>query len=104
MKPLLMLLLMISVVIYLFVSGAYSFALRMTMDVVKRQMAAYAGSVKDWDNFVVAYEPVWAIGTGLTASPEQAQEVSESSRVKIFVLQTNMSMSSIRHEDGEVFA
>lgn len=45
------------------------------MDVVLRQLAAYAGSVKDWDNFVVAYEPVWAIGTGLTASPEQAQEV-----------------------------
>lgn len=45
------------------------------MEVVIRQMAAYAGSVKDWDKFVVAYEPVWAIGTGLTASPEQAQEV-----------------------------
>ena len=26
-------------------------------------------------NIVVAYEPVWAIGTGVTASPEQAQEV-----------------------------
>lgn len=52
----------------------------MTMDVVKRQMAAYAGSVKDWDNFVVAYEPVWAIGTGLTASPEQAQEVHAALR------------------------
>lgn len=47
------------------------------MEVVIRQMAAYAGSVKDWDNFVVAYEPVWAIGTGLTASPEQAQEVHQ---------------------------
>nr|ABU96664.1 mitochondrial triosephosphate isomerase/glyceraldehyde-3-phosphate dehydrogenase precursor [Dictyota dichotoma] len=46
-----------------------------TMDVVKRQMAAYTATVKDWDKFVVAYEPVWAIGTGLTASPEQAQEV-----------------------------
>lgn len=51
------------------------------MDVVIRQMAAYAGSVKDWDKFVVAYEPVWAIGTGLTASPEQAQEVRSSTVV-----------------------
>jgi len=30
---------------------------------------------KDWDSIAVAYEPVWAIGTGVTASPEQAQEV-----------------------------
>jgi len=30
---------------------------------------------KDWKNIVLAYEPVWAIGTGMTASPEQAQEM-----------------------------
>ena len=30
-----------------------------------------------WQNVVVAYEPVWAIGTGETASPEQAQEMHE---------------------------
>lgn len=29
----------------------------------------------DWKNIVLAYEPVWAIGTGETASPEQAQEM-----------------------------
>ena len=29
---------------------------------------------KDWQHAVVAYEPVWAIGTGLTATPEQAQQ------------------------------
>ena len=28
-----------------------------------------------WKNIVLAYEPVWAIGTGMTASPEQAQEM-----------------------------
>ena len=31
----------------------------------------------DWANIILAYEPVWAIGTGETASPEQAQEMHE---------------------------
>jgi triosephosphate isomerase (TIM) len=31
-------------------------------------------------SFVIAYEPVWAIGTGLTATPEQAQEVHKMIR------------------------
>tara|TARA_R110000868_G_scaffold72169_1_gene210646 strand:- start:53 stop:805 length:753 start_codon:yes stop_codon:yes gene_type:complete len=31
----------------------------------------------DWENIILAYEPVWAIGTGETASPEQAQEMHE---------------------------
>lgn len=32
-------------------------------------------SPEDFSKVVIAYEPVWAIGTGLTASPEQAQEI-----------------------------
>jgi triosephosphate isomerase len=31
----------------------------------------------EWKNVILAYEPVWAIGTGETASPEQAQEMHE---------------------------
>ncbi|GAA6060184.1 hypothetical protein JCM10212_005185 [Sporobolomyces blumeae] len=47
-----------------------------TDDVVKRQVEALASVIdeKDWKDVVVAYEPVWAIGTGKVATPEQAQE------------------------------
>jgi triosephosphate isomerase len=32
-------------------------------------------NISDWSRVVIAYEPVWAIGTGKTATPQQAQEV-----------------------------
>jgi triosephosphate isomerase len=38
---------------------------------------------KDWANIVLAYEPVWAIGTGETASPEQAQEMHKFIRTLV---------------------
>ncbi|MFT6303592.1 MAG: triosephosphate isomerase [Pseudomonadales bacterium] len=42
-----------------------------------------AAGIEAFDNMVVAYEPVWAIGTGKTATPEQAQEVHALIRVRI---------------------
>lgn len=40
-------------------------------------------SEEDFQKVVIAYEPVWAIGTGLTASPEQAQDIHAFIRAKI---------------------
>ena len=34
-----------------------------------------ADKVSSWENIVLAYEPIWAIGTGKVATPAQAQEV-----------------------------
>lgn len=52
----------------------------LTMDVNTRQLKAIADKVSDWSNVVIAYEPVWAIGTGKVASPQEAQEVHEALR------------------------
>ncbi len=40
-------------------------------------------SEEQFEKIVIAYEPVWAIGTGVTASPEQAQEIHAFIREKI---------------------
>ena len=56
-----------------------------TLDVVGGQLAAVidALGVESLSGAVVAYEPVWAIGTGLTATPEQAQEVHAAIRAQV---------------------
>lgn len=61
-----------------------------TLAVVRRQLdAVFSGlqsaglSPAAWQRLAVAYEPVWAIGTGRTASPEQAQEVHADIRATV---------------------
>ena len=53
-----------------------------TLAVCERQLGALAPLLtpSDWSKIVIAYEPVWAIGTGKVATPEQADEVHRSLR------------------------
>ncbi|MCP4597739.1 triose-phosphate isomerase [Neptuniibacter sp.] len=56
-----------------------------TLEVVGRQIRAVveAAGIEAFADAVIAYEPVWAIGTGKTATPEQAQEVHAAIREMI---------------------
>ena len=59
-----------------------------TENIVGAQLDAVlqVAGVAVFEQAIVAYEPVWAIGTGLTASPQQAQEVHEMVRARIAAL------------------
>ena len=57
----------------------------LTLEVIRAQLDAVLqrSGMDVFSRAVVAYEPVWAIGSGLTASPEQAQEVHAAIRAQI---------------------
>jgi triosephosphate isomerase len=66
-----------------------------TEEVVARQLDAVIklSGIKALASAVVAYEPVWAIGTGKTASPDQAQAVHAFIRQRVAKLDANVAQS-----------
>ena len=58
--------------------------------------------ISAFDSIVIAYEPVWAIGTGVTASPEQAQEVHAFIRSKLAGLDSAIAEKVIIQYGGSV--
>ena len=54
-----------------------------TNEVVQRQLLGALQGISDLNDTVIAYEPVWAIGTGKNATPEMAQEVHGMIREKL---------------------
>lgn len=77
-----------------------------TEQVVARQLDAViaAAGVASLANAVVAYEPVWAIGTGKTASPEQAQAVHAFIRGKVAALDLAVADGLVIQYGGSVKA
>lgn len=59
-----------------------------TFDVLQREIEKGLNGV-DLDNMVIAYEPIWAIGTGKTATLEQAQETHAYIRDRLNILYGN---------------
>ena len=58
--------------------------------------------IEGFSNAVVAYEPVWAIGTGMTASPQQAQDVHAFIRGKLAALNGTIAENLIIQYGGSV--
>jgi triosephosphate isomerase (TIM) len=72
-----------------------------TRDVIAEQVQqSLAGMGDDFKNLIVAYEPVWAIGTGRTATPEQAQEVHALIRKVLTGLGGEDAASAVRIQYG----
>jgi triosephosphate isomerase len=67
-----------------------------TFEVVRKQIKEGLKYLSRDDNFVIAYEPVWAIGTGKTATPEMAQEVHRFIRLEISELFGHEKAESVR--------
>ena len=65
-------------------------------DIVKEQLTADLRDVIDVKDVVIAYEPVWAIGTGKTATPEQAQEMISYIRGLVRELYSEEAAEKIR--------
>ncbi len=63
-----------------------------TLDVVERQLRAVMGALASQPGFAaVAYEPVWAIGTGKVASPEEAEDVHARIRELLATASTELA-------------
>ncbi|RNF52738.1 triose-phosphate isomerase [Marinomonas hwangdonensis] len=67
-----------------------------TLEVCERQLNAVIElvGIDAFENIVIAYEPVWAIGTGVSASAEQAQGVHESIRKYLSTFSVSVSQQS----------
>jgi triosephosphate isomerase len=61
--------------------------------VVSRQIQAVIDviGIQAFDNVIIAYEPIWAIGTGLTATPDQAQDVHQAIRQQLAGLDSEIA-------------
>ncbi len=72
-----------------------------TADVIRKQVEqSLAGLGDGMCKVIVAYEPIWAIGTGLTATPEQAQDVHALIRKVLTEMSDENTAQSIRIQYG----
>ncbi len=66
------------------------------METVRTQLRSSLEGYAGWDSLIVAYEPVWAIGTGEAATPQQAGEIIAELRAELSALAGNGAAAGIR--------
>ncbi len=73
-----------------------------TFNVIKRQLESGLKDIKEEEikEMVIAYEPVWAIGTGKTATPDQAEEVHSFIRERLETLFSKEISEKVRIQYG----
>jgi triosephosphate isomerase len=73
-----------------------------TFSVIERQVEGGLRNLseKEFETTVIAYEPVWAIGTGKTATPQQAEEVHRFIRERIEKLYSRKTAEGVRIQYG----
>jgi triosephosphate isomerase len=73
-----------------------------TFSVVERQIKGGLKDIKENEakSMVIAYEPVWAIGTGKTATPQQAEDVHRFIRQKLEKLTSRNVAEAVRIQYG----
>ena len=73
-----------------------------TEEVVKRQVESALRDLESvsTENFVIAYEPVWAIGTGLTATPDEAERMHSLIREWVAGIKGSIFADSVRIQYG----
>ena len=71
-------------------------------EVVKAELeqSIFNLTAEEWKNIVIAYEPIWAIGTGKVATTEQAQEVCKAIRECIAEIYDDATAAAIRIQYG----
>jgi triosephosphate isomerase len=75
-----------------------------TWSVVASQLDAVFSKINNASQVVVAYEPVWAIGTGKVATPEQAQEVHKQIREHLKLEISILYGGSVKSENAATLA
>ena len=70
-----------------------------TLDVLKKQINYVKNeNINNFNNIIIAYEPIWSIGTGLIPSPEKINEILYE--IRLYLVKLNINIDKVRIQYG----